>query len=70
MYVCTDSRRHGSPDIVDLTIDTGDVVDLTSSCNNNNSVVRKSVQFGTAYILSMNTLKMASSHMVCNFIGV
>lgn len=40
LYICTDSRRHDSSDIVDLTVDTGEIVDLTSSCNNNNSVVR------------------------------
>lgn len=41
--ICTDSRRHDASDVVDLTVDSGEIVDLTSSCNTNNSVVRKSV---------------------------
>ena len=44
MYICIDSRRHDAQDVVDLTVDTGEIVDLTS-CNNNNSVVRNFLLF-------------------------
>ena len=49
MYICIDSRRHGTSDVVDLTVDTGEIVDLTSSCNNNNSVVRNCLNFYIEY---------------------